>query len=42
MSLERVLGFFESKGMAERVLILDESSATVEFRRNGSPKPCRF
>lgn len=29
MSLERVLGFFESKGMAERVLILDESSATV-------------
>ena len=31
MSLERVLGFFESKGMAERVLILDESSATVEL-----------
>ena len=31
MSLERVLGFFESKGMAERVLILDGSSATVEL-----------
>ncbi len=31
MSLEKVLNYFESKGMAERVLILEESSATVEL-----------